>query len=183
MHGRLCVFNVSVDSLHRCSEAGPVEKYKQMVTEMITTMISIVCVPFVYHPLTACVFVLYSLGLFMLLCEVVCCICLFFTDCFPSSLQDDGDVEDDMTIREVRRAATQNLLLLWFKCCFLCTFYVFIWLFIKGKLQIWQLKGDLPKESWKALRSFEFFWRGLKIATCIGIKGQDWHFSIFYLLP
>lgn len=125
-------------------------------------LISIVCVPFVYHPLTACVFVLYSLGLFMLLCEVVCCICLFFTDCFPSSLQDDGDVEDDMTIREVRRAATQNLLLLWFKCCFLCTFYVFIWLFIKGKLQIWHLKGDLPKESWKAVRSFDLFLEGLE---------------------
>lgn len=44
---------------------------------------------------------------------VVCSLCatpVFFTDwsAVPSSLQDDGDVEDDMTIREVRRSRDRH---------------------------------------------------------------------------
>ncbi len=66
---------------------------------------------FVYHPITACVFVLYMFCVFILLC-LVCTLNAFVlcTHCSPivSCLQDDGDVEDDMTIREVRQRASHT---------------------------------------------------------------------------
>lgn len=43
----------------------------------------------------------------------VCAVCILSVfsvlTAVSSSLQDDGDVEDDMTIREVRLAAAQNI--------------------------------------------------------------------------
>lgn len=65
---------------------------------------TIVYLPFVYHPPCVCVF--YTLGFFISLCWVCTLhVSVFCTDCSPvaSCLQDDVDVEDDMTIREVRR--------------------------------------------------------------------------------
>ena len=66
---------------------------------------SSICLLF-YH-----IFNLYTFGFFILLCLV--CTQNVFVWCSDSSPvaccpQDDGDVEDDMTIREVRQTASQT---------------------------------------------------------------------------
>ncbi len=65
-----------------------------------------VYLPFVHDSITTCVFLSNMFGFFIFLCSV-CSQSVFVLspDGSPvaSFLQDDGDVEDDMTIREVRQ--------------------------------------------------------------------------------
>lgn len=75
-------------------------------------MDSIVYLPFVHCSITACVFLLYMFVLFISLCsECIQNNIVLSADCYTVTpcLQDDGDVEDDMTIREVRQTVTQQI--------------------------------------------------------------------------
>lgn len=91
----MCFQSLILPSVHRCS-AG--ETYCLPFHHSLC-----ICVVHLHH-VTVLVGVLYSYLLFI-------CVIYICTDCspLPSSVQDDGDVEDDMTIREVRVAKYHKL--------------------------------------------------------------------------